>query len=114
VTIKIEKDGQFLIMQRLDVLSCSMAGVDNILSKKEARKTASEEQFNKLQPKYKQKIPVVQHSTLQCLCLEQVACPRTRIQLKLRVIQTRTVLLHQYVRQRCHFCDWCSCQSSQA
>jgi len=57
---------------------------------------AREEQFKKFAAKVEAEIPVVQHSTLQCLCLEQVACPRTRIQQTLRVIQTRTALLRQY------------------
>ena len=66
VTIKIEEDRQFLIMQRLDVLSCSMAGVDNILSKKEARKTAREERFKKFAAKVEAENPSssAQHTTM--------------------------------------------------
>jgi hypothetical protein len=68
VTIKIEEDRQFLIMQRLDVLPCSMAGVDNILSKKEARKTAREERFEKFAAKVEAEYPSssAQHTTM-CL-----------------------------------------------
>ena len=66
VTIKIEEDRQFLIIQRLDVLSCSMAGVDNTLSKKEARKTAREEQFKKFTAKVEAENPSssAQHTTM--------------------------------------------------
>jgi hypothetical protein len=41
----IEEDRQFLIMQRDDVFSCSMAGVDVSLTRKEKRKSAREERF---------------------------------------------------------------------
>jgi hypothetical protein len=44
-TMKIEEDKQFLIMQRQDVFSCTMAGVDVVLTKKEARKRARQERM---------------------------------------------------------------------
>ena len=36
-TMKIEEDNQFLIKQRSNVLSCSMSGIDGILTRKEKR-----------------------------------------------------------------------------
>jgi hypothetical protein len=47
VTMKVEEDKQFLIKQRQDVLSCSMAGVDNVLAKKEKRKRERNERIKK-------------------------------------------------------------------
>lgn len=41
----IEEDKQFLMMQRDDVFSCRMTGVDVLLARKEERKRAREERF---------------------------------------------------------------------
>ena len=51
-TMKNEEDKQFLVIQRNDVLSCSMAGVDVLLSAKEERKIVRQQR----QEKYAEKI----------------------------------------------------------
>jgi hypothetical protein len=73
-TMKIEEDKQFLIMQRNDVLSCTMAGVDVVLDSKEKRKRIREERFSKFAVKVQSDNLVDSTSSTSNICNSSSSC----------------------------------------